>query len=59
METAVLARRLCRVKECLIVRRGERGRQVRRMSHSGPRPALIYQHTTRERDEAIADAKPK
>jgi integrase len=29
---------------------------VERMGHSSPRAALIYQHATRERDEAIATA---
>ena len=27
-----------------------------RMGHASPRAALIYQHATRERDHAIADA---
>ncbi|HSH58980.1 MAG TPA: hypothetical protein VK988_04930 [Acidimicrobiales bacterium] len=27
-----------------------------RMGHSSPRAALIYQHATRDRDEAIASA---
>ena len=29
---------------------------MERMGHSSPRAALIYQHATRERDEAIAAA---
>jgi integrase len=30
-----------------------------RLGHSSPRAALIYQHATRERDKAIADALGK
>jgi hypothetical protein len=29
---------------------------MERMGHSSPRAALIYQHATRDRDEAIAEA---
>lgn len=32
------------------------GELMERMGHSSPRAALIYQHATRERDEAIAAA---
>lgn len=30
-----------------------------RLGHSSPRAALIYQHATRDRDKAIADALGK
>jgi hypothetical protein len=29
---------------------------MERMGHSSPRAAMIYQHATRDRDKAIADA---
>jgi hypothetical protein len=32
---------------------------MERMGHSSPRAALIYQHATRERDQAIAAAMGK